>query len=540
MKMTLRRTSLRIKLFNAFLFFFTFGIGMSAQTAIWQVRPIYDSVDVLTENLLKVEKNGRYGLCDYQGNSVVDCLYDDFPHFKDGYTLLIQDGSAIGNVSISGKVTKFGNAYLLDMNYPYYSEGLLAVKNKGRWGYIDTEGNNVIGFKYRNALPFMKGLASVSDAEGNFMHINKAGRISLLGSGFNDDDLIFATSFITDDKGETFSFVVNSRWRAYKRDVNGRKMDSFELRDVNVDTKQRIIKSGKYALYFDPAWRLLRFESQGINNKEYTIKDHFSPVYRPDSPTLKAIKNSAGLFGIMVNNRICLSEQFGSVLPLDRENVLVSSEGLYGLLKICMDEAITVGLETSLFTVNHCAECRVKGFVDLPSSLSGRSIIVPSIAYNDINMIIPDQSGTSFSFNYTPENLQAGHRQEFQIKAKVDDLEYPPFNVNVAFTYKSSFRIVVPDKVSLDENGNCQFYIYITNASEQKSGRCKIYVDDILVKTQDSFNGGQRISATVAKRINMEDEDLKTKILNIRVVEDGCPEYVDSKKVIFERYYENN
>lgn len=526
---------------NIVIFFLLLlSVNAQSQVAVWQIRPSYDSVDVLTENLLKVEKNGRYGLCDYQGNSVVDCLYDDFPHFKDGYTLLIQDGSAIGSVSISGKVTKFGNAYLLDMNYPYYSEGLLAVKNKGRWGYIDTEGNNVIGFKYRNALPFMKGLASVSDAEGNFMHINKSGRISLLGSGFNDDDLKFATSFITDDKGETFSIVVNSRWRAYKRDVNGKKMGSFELTDINVDTKQRIIKSGKYALYFDPAWRLLRLEVQGKAQKEYEINDDFYPRYLPEQSIFKSLKNTSGMYGVMVNDKICLVEQFESVLPLDRENVLVSSDGLYGLLKICLDEMIDVSLETQLFTMNHLAECGIKGSVHLPGSLSGKLIEVPSISFNEINVIIPDQSGTSFSFNYSPEDLKAGHRQKFQIKVKVDGLEYPPFNENVDFSHKSSFKISTPDKVSLDENGYCQFYVYITNLSDQKSDKCEVYVDGKLVKTQESFSGGQRIAASVTKRINMEDEDLKTMMLNIQVVEKGCPEYVDSKKVIFERYYANN
>lgn len=516
------------------------SVNTRAQVAVWQIRPSYDSVDVLTENLLKVEKNGRYGLCDYNGNSIVDCLYDDFPHFKDGYALLIQDGLVRGNVSVSGKVNRFENAYQIDMNYPYYSEGLLAVKNKGRWGYVDTEGNNVIGFKYRNALPFMKGLASVSDAEGNFMHINKSGRISLLGSGFNDDDLKFATSFITDDKGETFSIVVNSRWRAYKRDVNGKKMGSFELTDIIVDTKQRIIKSGKYALYFDPAWRLLRLEVQDKSQKEYEIIDHFYPRYLPEQSIFKSIKNPSGMYGVKVNGKICLVEQFESVLPLDRENVLVSSDGLYGLLKICLDETIDVSLETQFFTMNHLAECGINGSVHLPGLLSGKSIEVPSITFNEINVIIPDQSGTSFSFNYTPEDLKAGHRQKFQIKVKVDGLEYPPFNESADFSHKSSFKISTPDKVSLDENGYCQFYVYITNLSEQKSDKCEVYVDGKLVKTQDSFNGGQRIAASVTKRINMEDEDLKTMMLNIRVVEKGCPEYVDSKKVIFERYYANN
>ena len=190
--------------------------------------------------------------------------------------------------------------------------------------------------------------------------------------------------------------------------------------------------------------------------------------------------------------------------------------------------------------MNHLVECRINGAVHLSGTLSGKSIEVPSITFNEINVIIPDQSGTSFSFNYTPEDLKAGHRQKFQIKVKVDGLEYPPFNESVDFSHKSSFKISTPDKVSLDENGYCQFYVYITNLSEQKSDKCEVYVDGKLVKTQDSFNGGQRIAASVTKRISMEDEDLKTMMLNIRVVEKGCPEYVDSKKVIFERYYANN
>lgn len=516
------------------------SVNTRAQVAVWQIRPSYDSVDVLTGSLLKVEKNGRYGLCDYKGNSIVDCLYDDFPYFKDGYTLLIQDGVVKGNVSISGKVNRFDTDYLVDMNYPYYSEGLLAVKSNGRWGYVDSEGNVVIVCKFRNALPFMKGLASVSDAEGNFMHINRSGKVSLLGSGFNDDDLKFATSFITDEKGETFSIVVNSKWKAYKRDHNGKKLGSFELTGVTVDTKQRVMKSGKYALFFDSAWRVLRLEVQGETQKAYEINDNLSAGYVPGLSILQTSKNAAGLFGIKVKDKTCLPEQFDSALPLDRESVLVSSDGLYGLLRVYPDLNIDVNLDTRAFTMNHRVECGINGSVRLPDSLSDKHVEVSSVTYDENYELIPEQSGKAFSFNYIPEDLKAGHRQDFQIKIKIDGLEYPPVYESVDFTHRFSFRVTAPDKVSLKEDGSCQFYIYIKNTSEQKSDRCEIYVDGKRVKIQDSFSGGQSVPVSITKNINMEDEDMKTKTLNVRISETGCPEYADHKTVVFERYYENN
>jgi len=517
-----------------------YGTSLFAQTAVWQIRPTYDSVEIISENMIAVEKDGLFGICSYDGTTVVECRNDAITQFKDNYALLIQNGAVKGNVSLSGKVKMFDKNYLVDMDYPYYSEGLLAVKSNGRWGYVDTEGNTVIDCRFRNALPFMKGLASVSDAEGNFMHINKAGKISLLGSGFNDDDLKFATSFMTDDKGEPFSIVINSRWKAYKRDLSGKKTGNFELADVVVDTRRRTMESGEHVLYFDPAWRLLRLDFQGNPQKEYVVGDQFSSEYVPAPSVLEPVENSTGEFGIKLHDRICLPEQFEHVVPLDDERVLVSTDGLFGLLKIKSDEAIAVGLDSRSVTLNHHTECGLNGFVRLPNSLSGKKVEITSIIYNDVNIPIKEQSSTSFSFNYLPDDLKTGHRQDFYIKVKVDGLEYPTFCESADFAHRSSFRVSAPDKVSLDENGSCRFHIYITNDSGQKSDRCEIYVDGILVKTQESFSGGQRISAIVSKRINIEDEDLKTKTLDIRIVEKGCPEYVVGKKVIFERYYANN
>lgn len=540
--MTFKHTSLQtdLKRISIILMLIIWGVQSFAQTASWQVRPTYDSVRIISENLLMVEKNGHWGLCGNDGKPITGYSYDSITDFKDNYAILIEEGIAKGCVSTGGKVTYFDKDYLIDVNYPYYSEGVLAVKNNGKWGYIDTAGNTVLECRYRYALPFMNGLASVSDGEGHFMHINKTGRISLLGTGFNDDDLILATSFIKDDKGTAFAIIVNSKWKAYKRDLSGKRAGTFELAKVNVDTKKRTIESDGSILYFDNAWRLSHYELNGVRKKEYPANDSFTSAYQPASNALSAHKESNGLYGLKYNDTTCIPGQFEDAIVLDRVNVLASCNGLYGILGVNTDESVSLGFDNSDIILNHHIACKLTGSVNIPESLKGKYFEIQYVRSKDGLPLIPEQNVTSFNFGFLPEDLHNGNDQEFEISFKVDGIEYPALTRNIRFNHEFSFDVSAPAKVSLNENSSCQFYVYISNRSDQRSDICEIYVDDKLLKTVDSFSNGQQIPVTVSKSINMEDEDLKTRTLNIRIVEKGCPEYTVTKKVTFERYYANN
>lgn len=541
-RMTFKHISLQInqKRLYVLLIILIYGAPLIAQTATWQIKPTYDSVKIISDKMIKVEKNGRSGICSYDGTRVVECKYDIITPFKDNYALLIEDGVVKGNANITGKVVMFDNNYQIDLNYPYYSEGLLAVKHNGKWGYIDTDGNIVIDCKFRNALPFMKGFASVSDGEGHFMHITKSGKISLLGMGFNDDDLKFATSFITDDKGNVVSVIVTSKWKAYKRDANGRKDGAFELDNVVVDTKARKITSDKIVLYFDNAWRLSAYEVKGIRQKEYYHQENFNKDYTPTQYGLMPYTNTDGVSGLKMNDKIVIPEQFDNVVILDGSLALASQNGLYGILSLNLDETINAGIENPEINLNHHIGSRISGNIFLPESLKNKYCEITSIKSESGLDIVPEQTESSFSFNYLPDDIVSGHSQEFEINVKVDGIKYLPVTKRVDFNHQFSFNVTTPDKVSLNENNQGKFNVYITNESAHKSDICEIYVDDRLVKTHESFSSGQRISVSVNKTINMEDEDMKTKSINIRIVEKGCPEYVVNKRITFERYYANN
>ena len=44
----------------------------------------------------------------------------------------------------------------------YFSEGLAAVKQNDKWGYIDETGKTIIPFEYDYAFPFSEGVAVVA------------------------------------------------------------------------------------------------------------------------------------------------------------------------------------------------------------------------------------------------------------------------------------------------------------------------------------------------------------------------------------------
>ena len=59
-----------------------------------------------------------------------------------------------------------------------FSEGLVAVKLNGKWGFIDKSGNEVVPLKYDWAGSFSEGLAPVS-LNGKYGYINKSGKLVL-------------------------------------------------------------------------------------------------------------------------------------------------------------------------------------------------------------------------------------------------------------------------------------------------------------------------------------------------------------------------
>ncbi len=114
-----------------------------------------DHVDIIKEN--------KCGLMDSVGRIVVPCEYDmlvgSFNEF--GLAKVYKKGR-IGYVDKSGKeVIK-----CIYQSVGYFKEGLLNARYNEKYGYIDTKGKTVIPFKYDIGIWFEEGLARVAKKEG--------------------------------------------------------------------------------------------------------------------------------------------------------------------------------------------------------------------------------------------------------------------------------------------------------------------------------------------------------------------------------------
>lgn len=87
------------------------------------VTPLYDEVSFISEGMMAVKKNGKWGYMDKEGKQVI------VPQFDDAHT---------------------------------FNEGMAAVSVKGKWGFVDKTGKQVTGPKFDYANAFSEGMAAVS------------------------------------------------------------------------------------------------------------------------------------------------------------------------------------------------------------------------------------------------------------------------------------------------------------------------------------------------------------------------------------------
>lgn len=121
-----------------------------------------------------------------------------------------------------------------------FSEQLAAVKQNGKWGYINTDGQVVINFQYNMAGDFHNGKAVVSDKEQSVFYINEfgdpitqpvqgyeftgeayGGSIKVKAAGANTHLIDEFGNIITKQAADYFWDEDNKVWCAYLPDKSG-------------------------------------------------------------------------------------------------------------------------------------------------------------------------------------------------------------------------------------------------------------------------------------------------------------------------------
>lgn len=151
----------------------------------WVIEPNYkfefnnDQKDFSNGLACVYGENGLYGYINKKGETIVPPIYDWSMKFKDGYaSYLSRPESRTTNelIDTSGKVVYKKVELDCSANPTTFSEGLLSIDNdKGKFGYVNANGEWIIPAKFDRAFHFSEGLAYVSLNNKNFF-IDKTGK----------------------------------------------------------------------------------------------------------------------------------------------------------------------------------------------------------------------------------------------------------------------------------------------------------------------------------------------------------------------------
>lgn len=125
-----------------------------------------------SNGLLVYDFRGKYGYMDRKGNVVIEPQFDDAEQFSEGLAC-VKIGDKTGYINKTG-------AFVIDGEGLEFvgkmSDGMVMVGNKGKYGYFDKNGNQVLAFKYESASDYSDGLAWVV-INGDICCIDKRGNV---------------------------------------------------------------------------------------------------------------------------------------------------------------------------------------------------------------------------------------------------------------------------------------------------------------------------------------------------------------------------
>ncbi len=129
----------------------------------------YDSIEALqgVENSLIIEKDGNYGLCDDAGNIIIQTNYTEIKGIEDNY----KNGYIVVNENGQYGIIGYDKTVVLECNYEdikdVYSSSLYAVKQNGNYVIIDGQGEVILS----------SGFDDVQGFNGDYIIVEKNGKV---------------------------------------------------------------------------------------------------------------------------------------------------------------------------------------------------------------------------------------------------------------------------------------------------------------------------------------------------------------------------
>lgn len=209
----------------------------------------------INDGVFAVMKDSKVGYMNTQGKLVVPTIYDDMQDSEDKYDetwsepvsdgrILVAKNGKFGIIDTSNKVIMpFTNKYALIESF---SEGMAPIMSKsGKWGFINTEGKEVIAPQYDGTdgnfggyYGFSEGLAGMQ--KGNkWGYITKTGKVAV--PFIYDEIRPFSEGLAGVLKGDEWGFI----------DGTNKTMIPFKYSDSNVERYSVNYMGASYFIFED-------------------------------------------------------------------------------------------------------------------------------------------------------------------------------------------------------------------------------------------------------------------------------------------------
>jgi hypothetical protein len=161
----------------------------------------YDSITPASGGLSQIVENGKCGIIDDSGKTIVKPELDWIDSYHEGKAIITSHGR-YGFINTKGEIK-----YMPEFDKIYaFSEGLARVQKGSKWGFINENGDTIIDTVFDSASDFSQGYAAVKKNTGSagiedsgdaalIKKYIKWGYIDRLGSTFISYDFDSASPF---------------------------------------------------------------------------------------------------------------------------------------------------------------------------------------------------------------------------------------------------------------------------------------------------------------------------------------------------------
>lgn len=207
------------------------------------------------KNVLKVQKNGKYGLVDFSGKEILSCEYDNIDVLQGVENSLIIEKDGKVGLSDSESIIITPEYKEIKGIQNDYKNGYIVVNDEGKYGIIDFNKTTILETKYDEIKDICASGMYVVKEDGKYVIIDKNDE-KIIDDSFEDIKEI-SDNYIVIEKNNKYGVI----------DKENNKIIDTSYQDISIMNSEYFIakKDDKYGILNKNQETVLNFEYKDIS-----------------------------------------------------------------------------------------------------------------------------------------------------------------------------------------------------------------------------------------------------------------------------------